>query len=41
MLVERKFKIVLVGAGNGSGADDTGKYDKEVAYNGEKVTVKL
>ncbi|MBN2001313.1 glycoside hydrolase family 31 protein [candidate division KSB1 bacterium] len=41
MLTERKFNIVKVAAGTGTGIDAAKKYDKVVTYTGEKVVVKL
>jgi alpha-D-xyloside xylohydrolase len=41
MLSERKFNIVKVSAGNGTGMDEVVKYNQVVAYKGMKVVVKL
>jgi alpha-D-xyloside xylohydrolase len=41
MLSERKFNIVKVTSGKGTGMDAVEKYDKVVDYNGMKVMVKL
>ena len=41
MLTGRKFNIVKVSAGNGSGMDESEKYNKVVDYNGMKVIIKL
>jgi alpha-D-xyloside xylohydrolase len=41
MLTERKFHIVKVAAGTGTGMDTVKTYDKVVTYKGEKVVVNL
>ena len=41
MLPERKFNIVKVTSGNGTGMDAVQKYNKTVNYEGMKVIVKL
>jgi alpha-D-xyloside xylohydrolase len=41
MLSGRKFNIVKVSTGNGTGMDEVGKYNKVVDYAGMKVIVKL
>jgi len=41
MLTERKFNIVKVAAGTGTGMDAVTTYDKVVTYNGKKVVVNL
>ncbi len=41
MLVQRKFRIVKVTETRGTGMDDAFEYDKEVSYDGKKVSVKL
>jgi alpha-D-xyloside xylohydrolase len=41
MLTERKFSIVKVAAGTGTGMDTVKTYDKVVTYKGEKVVVNL
>ncbi len=41
MLLARKFKIVFVRAGHGSGLEDTKKPDAVVKYGGEEVKIKL
>lgn len=41
MLAERKFNIVKVTAGNGTGMDEVVKYNQVVDYKGVKVVVKL
>ena len=41
MLSDRKFNIVKVSAGNGTGMDEVVKYNQVVDYKGVKVVVKL
>ena len=41
MLPERKFNIVRVIPGNGTGFDTSIKYDKIVDYTGKKVVIRL
>lgn len=41
MLSERKFNIVKVATGNGTGMDEAVKYNQVVNYKGMKVVVKL
>jgi alpha-D-xyloside xylohydrolase len=41
MLQKRTFKIVVVGAGHGTGVEDTAKPDKTVTYDGRKMVVAL
>jgi alpha-D-xyloside xylohydrolase len=41
MLTERKFNIVKVSTGNGTGMDAVKKYNKVVDYTGMKLVVKL
>jgi alpha-D-xyloside xylohydrolase len=41
MLAGRKFNIVKVSTGSGTGMDEIGKYNKVVDYTGIKVIVKL
>jgi alpha-D-xyloside xylohydrolase len=41
MLTGRKLNIIKVSAGNGSGMEDSEKYNKVVDYNGMKVIIKL
>jgi alpha-D-xyloside xylohydrolase len=41
MLKERKFNIIQVNVNKGVGVDNSGKYNKEVVYNGKKVVVQL
>ncbi len=41
MLTDRKFNIVKVSTGNGTGMDSTVNYNKVVDYKGMKVVVKL
>jgi alpha-D-xyloside xylohydrolase len=41
MLTERKFNIVKVAAGKGTGMDTVKTYDKVVTYKGKKVVVNL
>lgn len=41
MLNERKFNIVVVGKGKGTGSDLTDKFDGTVVYLGKKVVFKL
>ena len=41
MLNERKFNIVKVSTGNGTGMDVVEKYNKVVDYNGMKAIIKL
>jgi len=41
MLTERKFNIVKVAAGTGTGMDTVKTYDKVVTYKGKKVVVNL
>lgn len=41
MLKNRKFHVVLVGEGKGTGVETSGTVDKTVSYNGRGVSVKL
>jgi alpha-D-xyloside xylohydrolase len=41
MLTQRRFNIILVDKNKGVGSDLSVKFDKEVAYNGKKIVVKL
>jgi alpha-D-xyloside xylohydrolase len=41
MIEKRAFRVVLVGSAHGIGGDVTGKADKEIAYEGKEITVKL
>ena len=41
MLADRKFNIVKVSAGSGSGMDESEKFNKIADYNGMKVIIKL
>jgi alpha-D-xyloside xylohydrolase len=41
ILTERKFNIVMVASGTGTGMNKIQKNAKVVTYNGEKVVVKL
>jgi alpha-D-xyloside xylohydrolase len=41
MVEKRAFRVVVVGSGHGVGEDVTGKADKEIAYEGKEITVKL
>ena len=41
MLKERKFNIVKVSKGKGSGDEPVEKFDKEVTYTGKEISIKL
>jgi alpha-D-xyloside xylohydrolase len=41
MLVNRKFRIVLVDTNKGINSDRAERYDKELAYTGKKITVQF
>jgi len=41
MLAERKFNIIRVAKGKGTGTRVVEKFDKEVIYNGKKIAIKL
>jgi hypothetical protein len=41
MIKERKFNIIKVTTGNGTGMDAVQKYNTVVDYKGKKVLVKL
>jgi len=41
MINDRKFRIVLVTPGKGTGTDSIKNYDKIVTYSGEKVIIKM
>ena len=41
MLTERKFNVMLVAKDKGSGAEKAEKFDKEIIYAGQKITIKL
>ncbi len=41
MLSQRKFNVVKVATGYGTGMDEVGKYNKVVDYTGMKVVIKL
>jgi len=41
MLVNRKFRIVLVDTNKGINSDQAERYDKELAYTGKKITVQF
>ena len=41
MLSERKFIIVKITAGYGTGVEPVAKYNQVVNYTGKEVTVKL
>ncbi len=41
MLAERKFSIVRVAADKGTGIEVVEKFDREITYEGKKITIKF
>jgi alpha-D-xyloside xylohydrolase len=41
MVEKRKFRIVLVASGHGTGGDVAAKADKEIEYDGSEIKVNL
>ncbi|MFZ0472724.1 MAG: DUF5110 domain-containing protein, partial [Bacteroidales bacterium] len=41
MMAERKFSIVRVAGNKGTGMEVVEKFDKEITYEGKKITIKF